>query len=298
MRIRIGTAENGGTFHSQGMALKVALEAGLFEAVDIVETPGASIENARFLGAGELQFGFMAANWVGLAQRGEPPFDAPIDLRVAAPMNAGPIFFIARADSPMYGIGELRGRRVAIGAEGSGMVQHAHSILDAIGLGFDEITPVYLDFAAGAEALIAGDVDAQIQCPIPNQVMTDLAERIAVRPLFYRMNELQLVLDRVPHYRATVLPAGSIRGLLDPMPQVAVTNLLMTHAQTDAGAVRELVRGIVGRAAVLAAACPLFAGLGEQFEPLRLRGAPALIFDGVPLHEAALAAYRAARLVA
>src|SRR5436309_1332715 len=121
MPIRIGTAEEGGTFHSQGVALKLMLEAGIADNVDIVATPGASIENAQRLGAGTLEFGFMAANWVGRAQRGEPPFAEPIDLRVVAPMNAGPIFFIARADSPLYGIKELRGRRVAVGREGTGM---------------------------------------------------------------------------------------------------------------------------------------------------------------------------------
>src|SRR4051812_17947276 len=154
MPVRIGTAEQGGTFHSQGMALKVMLEAGILDSVEIVATEGASIGNGERLGAGQLEFGFMAGNWVGRAQRGEPPFAAPIDLRVVAPMNAGPIFFITLAESSLYGITELRGRRVAIGREGTGMVQHAQSILDAIGLGFDQIEPVYLDFVAGAEALV------------------------------------------------------------------------------------------------------------------------------------------------
>jgi len=104
MPVRIGTAEIGGTFHSQGLALKHMLESGSVDTVEIVATEGASIGNARALGAGELDFGFMAANWVGRAQRGEPPFAAPLDLRVASPMNAGPIFFIVRAESPFYGI--------------------------------------------------------------------------------------------------------------------------------------------------------------------------------------------------
>jgi len=54
MPVRIGTAEEGGTFHSQGMALKHMLEAGITDSVEVVATPGASIENARLLGAGAL----------------------------------------------------------------------------------------------------------------------------------------------------------------------------------------------------------------------------------------------------
>ena len=43
---------------------------------------------------------------------------------------------------------------------------------------------------------------------------------------------------------------------------------------------------------------PLFAGLGELFEPLRTQGSPALAFGGVALHPGALAAYRDAGLLA
>ena len=297
MPVRVGTAEAGGTFHSQGVALKHMLEAGVVDAVEIVATEGASIGNANLLGAGALDFGFMAANWVGRAQRGEPPFAGPLALRVAAPMNAGPIFFITRAESPLFGITELRGRRVAVGREGTGMVEHAHSILDAIGLGFAQIEPVYLDFAAGAEALVSGEVDAQLQCPLPNQVMSDLMQRIAVRPLFYRMNELHHVLERVPHYRGTMLSRSVFPAMEEDLPQVAVVNLLMTHAGAAPKLVSDVADAVYQRGAMLAAANPLFAGLPLLYEPLRGQGAAGLSFDGVPLHEAALQIYRARGLV-
>jgi TRAP transporter TAXI family solute receptor len=297
MPVRIGTAEEGGTFHAQGMALKVMLEAGIVDQVEIVATEGASIGNAQLLGAGQLDFGFMAANWVGRAHRGEPPFAEPIRLRVAAPMNAGPIFFITLAESPLYGIMELRGRRVAVGREGTGMAQHAQSILDAIGLGFEQIEPVYLDFAAGAEALVRGEVDAQLQCPLPNKVMTDLTRHSAIRPLFYRTNELYHVLERAPMYRGTVLAKGAIPGMQEDLPQVAVVNLLMTHLGADAKLVQDVARAVHLRADMLAATDPLFAGLAQLFEPLRRKGAAGLNFDGVPLHEAALQIYRASGLV-
>src|SRR5665213_3164083 len=102
MSIRIGTAEHNSTFLSQGHALKAVLDrvAGL-GAVEISETAQASIQNALRLDAAEIDFGFMAANWVGRARNGEPPFTKPIDLRMAAPMNAGPLFFICRADSAL-----------------------------------------------------------------------------------------------------------------------------------------------------------------------------------------------------
>ena len=98
MTIRIGTSERGGTFYSQGSALKTIFERQPELApVELVESKSASTENAGRLEADEIEFGFMASNWIGRARNGEAPFGKPIDLAMAAPMNAGPLFFVVRA---------------------------------------------------------------------------------------------------------------------------------------------------------------------------------------------------------
>src|SRR5215510_1105380 len=159
--IRIGTAERDGTFHSQGLTLKAMLDRRQsLGPIEVLESTSASIENANRLHAGEIEFGFMASNWIGRARNGEPPFAEPIDIRMVAPMNAGPMFFIVRSGSDIYSVSGLRGRRVAVGMETSGMVQHAHNIFGVLGMTFADFTPVYLDFLAGAQALAAGEVDA------------------------------------------------------------------------------------------------------------------------------------------
>ena len=135
MTIRIGTSEHGGTFHSQGLALKAVLERQPSLApVEVLTSDTASIENANRLHAGDITFGFMAANWIGRAKNGEAPFRDTIDIRMVAPMNAGPLFFIVRAESPIRSVADLRGRRVVLGPEKSGMVQHVHTIFGVLGL--------------------------------------------------------------------------------------------------------------------------------------------------------------------
>ncbi len=298
MTIRIGTSERDGTFWSQGHALKTIFERrAALATVEVLESKSASTENAARLDAGEIELGFMASNWIGRAQRGEPPFARPIDLAMAAPMNAGPLFFIARAESPIRSFADLRGRRIALGPRSSGMVQHAHVIFGALGASLANVSPVYLDFAAGAAALAAGEIDAQFQCPIPNKVMTELAARVALRVVAYAPGELETVLQSVPYYRRTVMRAGAIRGLDADSPQIAVVNVLVTHPRVAEATVREAVAAIVTGGDELGRLNPLFAGMAELFAPLCAQGAAALELGGVPLHPGALRAYREAGLL-
>jgi hypothetical protein len=299
MTIRIGTSERDGTFHSQGRALKAILQReARLGPIEVLESKSASVDNAKRLQAGEIELGFMASNWIGRAKRGEAPFDEPVDLRMAAPMNAGPLFFIAPAGSPIRALGDLRGQRVAVGLRTSGMVQHVHAIFGALGLGFADFTPVYLDFAAGADALAAGEVDAQFQCPIPNQVMTDLAQRVDLRVLAFGPGEIETVMRAVPDYRATVMRKGAIRGLDEDVAQIAVVNVLAAHARVPEPVVCDVVAAVIKQAGELARINPLFTGLPDLFAPLRLQGPAALEFGGVPLHPGALRAYREAGLLA
>ena len=287
MALRIGTAERGGTFHSQGLALRTLLERH-HTPVDIVECAAASIENANRLHTGDIDFGFMAANWPARAKDGAAPFTQPIDIRLAAPMNAGPLFFIARAESDIRAVEDLRGRRVAVGRANSGMTQHARAIFDALGV---SVVPVHLDFAAGADALAAGEIDAQFQCPIPNQVMTELSERIPVRVLAYAVGQLEALLVALPSYRRTTMHKGAIRGLHADVPQLAVVNVLATHARAPQSLVRRTVHAIVAGSDELGRLNPLFLSLDDLLQSLRSQGAAALDF-GVAVHPGALAAYR------
>src|SRR6202030_474794 len=221
--VRIGTAERDSTFLSQGHALKSVLDRHPALAPVEVSTLGhASVENANRLAANDIDFGFMASNWIGRAKNGEAPFAQKVDLRMVAPMNAGPLFFIAR-----------------------------------------------------------GEADAQLQCPIPNKVMTALAARILLRVLPYAPADLDTVLRAVPFYRRTVMRKGAIRGLDADVAQAAVVNVLVTHARVAEDKVKDVTAAIFAARDELPRLNALFDGIGDLFTPLRSEGAGALEFGGV-----------------
>ena len=291
--VRIGTAERDSTFLSQGLTLKTVLDREPALAPVVVSTSAhASIENASRLHSDDIDFGFMASNWIGRAKNGEAPFAEKIELRMVAPMNAGPLFFITRFESALRTARDLRGRRLVVGPERSGMAQHARVILGALGLTFDDLMPVFLDFAAGAQALDHGEVDAQLQCPIPNKVMTALDQGVLLRVLPYAPGDLDAVLGAVPFYRRTTMHKGAIRALTDDVEQPAVVNVLVTHARVDVGKVGDVTSAIIRARRELPRLNPLFAGMEELFAPLRWNSARQVLeFGGVALHRGASAAY-------
>lgn len=293
--MRIGTAEADSTFRAQGEALATLLRAsGVPGPIEVALTPAGSINNAQALDAGAIDYGYMAANWIGRARRGEPPFTAPIDLAMVAPMNAGPLFLVVRADSDLRSVSDLVGRRVSPGMATSGMTQHARTIISALGLSLDAGDVRHLDFAAGAQALERGLIDAQLQCPIPNAVMTSLDDRVALRVLDYAPGQLETVLAAVPFYRRVTMRQGALRALTADSAQPGVVNVLVTHARAEPAGVARVTAAIVAGMAALEGACGLYDGMAALFEPMSSQGAAALEFGSVPLHEGAADAYRAA----
>jgi TRAP transporter TAXI family solute receptor len=295
MTLRIGTSEAGGTFHSQGLAI-----AGLFNRTHpdgetcVVGTTLASIDNANRLDRAEIDFGFMASNWIGRAKDGAAPFTHAIALRMVSPANAGPIFFVTLAHSPIKTVSDLKGKRIAVGTFGSGMVEHVQTMFKVLGIPFNAITPIYRGFAEGADALIRGEVAAQFQPPIPNRVMTDLSERAHVRVLPYAPGQLEKILAAVPFYRKVTIEKAAFRGVTEDIPQVAVVNVIVTHERVSQGPVHDMAATILSNLDTLPNLNPLFKGLKDLFHPLHAQGPREFEFGGVTLHPGAIEAYKEA----
>jgi TRAP transporter TAXI family solute receptor len=293
MAIRIGTSEHGGTFYTQGQAIADLFNRGRTAAEScVVMTTDASIHNAEQLDRGELEFGFMASNWIGRAKNAIAPFSKPIALRMVAPANAGPMCFVKLAASPLKSVADFTGKRIAIGTKGSGMEQHIRTIFAILGIPLDSFTRVHMGFAEGADALVAGEIDVQFHPPIPNKVLTELSQRADIRVVPYGRGQLEKVLAEVPFYRPVVMEKDVFRGVVDDVTQVGVINVVVTHARIPEPMVYDMAKAIADHLDVLPQMNPLFKGLQALFEPLRTTGAPAFEFGGVTLHPGAIRAFR------
>jgi TRAP transporter TAXI family solute receptor len=295
MMIRIGTSELGGTFYTQGQAIAELFNRERVETDScVVQISDASIHNAEQLDRGELEFGFMASNWIGRAKNATAPFTKQIAIRMVAPANAGPMCFVRLASAPVQSIADFKGKRIAIGAKGSGMEQHVHTIFDVLGIPFDSFTPVHMSFADGADALVNGKIDVQFHPPIPNKVLTDLSQSADIRVIPYGAGQLDKLFAQVPFYRPVVVEKNAFRGVVEDVTQVGVINVIVTHERIPERIVHGMAKAIADNLDALPQMNPLFKGLKNLFEPLRSQGAAAFEFGGVPLHPGAIKAYQEA----
>jgi TRAP transporter TAXI family solute receptor len=202
--------------------------------------------------------------------------------------------FVRLASTPVQSIADFKGKRIAIGAKGSGMEQHVHTIFDVLGIPFDSFTPVHMSFADGADALVNGKIDAQFHPPIPNKVLTDLSQNADIRVVPFAPGQLDKLFAQVPFYRPVVIEKNAFRGVVEDVTQVGVINVIVTHERIPERAVQGMTKAIIDNLDALPAMNPLFKGLKNLFEPLRSRGAAAFEFGGVPLHAGAVKAYEEA----
>jgi len=151
--LTLGTATPGGGFPVYGEALAAVVSAQE-PTLDVQprNTRG-SIENVPLLERGELDLALVQGEVVheSLTGVGRPP----ANLKVITAMYSTPGMFVVRGDSPVRTIGGLRGKPIAFGARGSGLVVLARYVLDGLGLDQErDFQAVYLERAGDGPAMV------------------------------------------------------------------------------------------------------------------------------------------------
>ena len=152
-RVVLGTATPGGGFPLYGgVAAQAIMEAGPTLEIETRNTKG-STENVPLLEAGELDLGLVQGEVAHEAIAGIGR--APAKLFILAAMYSTAGMFVVRADSQARSIADLKGKPVAFGAKGSGLVILSRYVLDGLGLAQDDdFQAVYLERAGDGPAMV------------------------------------------------------------------------------------------------------------------------------------------------
>src|SRR5438477_483731 len=149
--VRAGTATPGGGFPVYGDAFVAAIKRqDPALEIEAINTKG-STENVPRLEAGTLDIALVQGEVVheSLAGIGR----TPANLKVVTAMYPTAGLFVVRADSPYRRIADLKGKPVAWGAAGSGLVILGRYVMDGLGLdAVKDFQPVYLEKAGDGPA--------------------------------------------------------------------------------------------------------------------------------------------------
>ena len=121
LTLTLGTATPGGGFPVYGDAFAATVhEADPTITIEARNTKG-SAENVPLLEQGKLDLALVQgeAAFEAIAGINRP---APTNIKIVWAMYSAPGMFVVRADSPYRTIGDLKGKPVAWGAKGSGLV--------------------------------------------------------------------------------------------------------------------------------------------------------------------------------
>ncbi|WP_435148474.1 TAXI family TRAP transporter solute-binding subunit [Micromonospora aurantiaca (nom. illeg.)] len=278
-RIRIATGSPTAVYHAFGQSLAALLNRELPGVRAEVVVTAASAQNVRLVGAGEAELGFTQADVL-------PPREPehPSVLAVARVYD-DLLHLVTRAGGPIRTLDDLRGRRVSVGADGSGTEITASRLLAVAQLGGDRVRQEHLGLDDSVTALREGRIDAFFfSGGLPVRGVADLAQRTSLRivDLGDWTEPLRRAYGQV--YVTRDVPRSVYRA--DPVSTVANPNYLIVRADLPAALVREVTRLLMDRRKELAAAHPA-AG--------RMSPRSAIVTTPLPLHPGAAQWYRATK---
>ncbi|NQV58913.1 MAG: TAXI family TRAP transporter solute-binding subunit [Alphaproteobacteria bacterium] len=176
-----------------------------------------SVQNIEMIAAGSVESGLSQADvaymaYFGLGRfKGKAQFDG---LRVVATLFPELVQVAVRKHSGIYALEDLAGKRVSLGAKGSGTTLDAEVIMAAHGLKIDSYKPLHFGFGESADRLRLGRLDAFfIIAGAPVPAMVDLAEQTNITLLPIKAPAAERLRKAFAFFVPRVLPAGIYRNV-------------------------------------------------------------------------------------
>lgn len=249
--ITIGTGSVTGVYYPAGGAIcrlinRARKEHG-FRC--FVESTGGSVYNINALRDGEISFGIAQSDWQYNAYRGEGAFaDGPPmrDLRSVFSLHSEMFTVAVAKDSGIKTFNDLKGKRVNIGDQGSGMRDIMQALMDskhwtkrtfAVA---SELKP-----ADASKELCANKLDAMVfAAGHPNGLIQEIISNCGAKLIPVEGAEINKLLSDNPFYARTAIPGGMYQGNPQNTATFGVKATLITTASADEDAVYQVTKSV------------------------------------------------------
>lgn len=243
--ISIVTGGTGGTYFPLGgsFANIISDETGIKANA---ETSGASAENMTTLKAGDAEIAFSQTDIASYAKDGKLMFEGDKIDNVSAIGTLYPetIQIVTTEKSGIKSVEDLKGKRVSVGAPGSGTNPNAEQILEVHGMTFDDIKKQDLSFDESTAGIQDGTIDAAfVTAGTPTGAVEGLSatEDIVIVPI--SKDKIDELLKKYPYYIQEDIPAGTYK-LKEAVSTVAVQAMLVVSNDLSEDVVYDITKAI------------------------------------------------------
>ena len=289
--VTIGTAGQTGVYYVVGQSVCQLVNRNTAEHNLRCTAPatGGSIANLNGIRAGDLNFGVVQSDWQFHAFNGTSTFEESgpnENLRAVLSAHADVVTIVARADSGITEIDDLRGKRVNIGNPGSGSRATSEVLLATVGIGIDELgLASELKSAEQSAALCDNKIDAMM-FSAGHPVGNIKEATVACDTVFLQVagDSIDKLVEDTIYYSKANIPGGMYRGQPDTIETFGPLATLVTSTDTSEEAVYQVVKAIFDNFDRFKSLHPAFANLKEED----------MISNGIiaPLHEGAIRYYK------
>jgi TRAP transporter TAXI family solute receptor len=245
--VTIATGGSSGAYFALGGAISNQLNQKVEGINSSVQSTGASAVNATLLGTEKVELAFAMNDVVSYAYTGTEVFKEKgkvENLRGIAALYPNFVQLVTVEKTGIKEVSDLKGKRVGVGAPGSGTEVNARQILKAHGITYDDIKADYLSYAEAIEQMKNGAVDAAfLTSGLPNSTIMDLATTQDVKIVPIRKEAVENLAKEYPFYASEVIPAGTYDNEED-VETAAVQTLLVTRADLSDDLVYNITKTI------------------------------------------------------
>lgn len=169
-QLTFATGGTAGTYYPLGGAIAQVWNAKVPGLNVLVQATGASAENIRLINKKQVDLAFIQNDINHYAYNGIEVFKEKLpDFAVIASLYPETLQIVVAADGPIKSVADLKGKRVSVGAPGSGVEANARQVLSAFRLDYKKITPLFSPLPSRRTSLKTASSMPSLSWPEPRR---------------------------------------------------------------------------------------------------------------------------------
>lgn len=247
VKINIGTGGTTGTYYGFCNTVATVLNEKVGSQLTVMSS-GASKANILDIDDGIVDMAIVQNDVMDYAYNGTSLFES--DGAIKSFSTLGAVYaevcqVIARADSGIKTLADLKGKKVSVGDSGSGVEFNAQQMLGAYDITFADIDKQNLSFQASADALKDGKIDAFFcTAGAPTVAITDLATTTKIVVVEIDDAHLAKLQQDYGFYAEYTIPANTYKDVTADAKTVAVKATFIVSNDLSEQVVYELTKAI------------------------------------------------------